>query len=99
VFALVFRYRVDPDETGDFEQVYGPDGPWARLFARAEGYAGTELLADAGRAGSYLVIDRWASRAARAAFLAAHGEEYDAFGLECEHLWLDEQRLGAFEGR
>ena len=96
---LAYRYRVAADRRASFERVYGPAGDWARLFARAEGYLGTELLASADEPGTYLLLDRWASRAAHAAFLAAHGAEYERFGAECEAagLWTHEERLGAFE--
>ncbi len=96
---LAYRYRVAADRRAAFERVYGSAGDWARLFARAEGYLGTELLASADEPGTYLLLDRWASRAAHAAFLAAYGAEYERFGAECEAagLWAHEERLGAFE--
>jgi heme-degrading monooxygenase HmoA len=98
--VLAYRYRVVPERQAAFERVYGPAGDWARLFARAEGYLGTELLASADEPGAYLLLDRWASPAAHAAFLAAHGAEYERFGAECEAagLWAAEERLGTFDG-
>ena len=97
--VLAYRYRVHPDRRAAFERVYGPAGDWARLFARADGYLGTELLVSTDEPGAYLLLDRWASRAAHAAFLAAHGAEYERFGAECEAagLWAHEVRLGTLE--
>jgi hypothetical protein len=42
--AAVFHYEVDPAGAAAFEAVYGSTGEWARWFAGAEGYLGTELL-------------------------------------------------------
>jgi len=93
VFCAVFAYEVA--ERPAFERVYGPDGDWARFFRRGEGYLGTELLASAER---YLVIDRWTSREAYGAFLAAHREEYDRRSAEADTLYVREERVGEFEG-
>lgn len=84
-FIIVWRYRARPDAIAAFEQAYRPDGAWARLFRRHEGYRDTELVrADEPRA--YLTIDRWASREAFEAFLEAARDEYDRLDAECEAL-------------
>jgi heme-degrading monooxygenase HmoA len=93
--AVVFEYEVDPAGVAAFEAVYGSDGEWARYFAGAEGYRGTEMLRSAG--GRYLVIDRWDSEADYDAFLAAQADEYGARNQAATRLWLREQALGRFE--
>ncbi|TMJ16457.1 MAG: hypothetical protein E6G94_04065 [Alphaproteobacteria bacterium] len=95
MYAILWTYAVKADERGRFERTYGPDGEWARLFARAEGYLGTELYLDAD--GSYLTIDRWESQARFAAFLTAHRADYDALDSETEGLTVEERRIGAWE--
>jgi heme-degrading monooxygenase HmoA len=93
-FTAVFLYEVDPDGREAFEAVYGSGGEWARFFAPGDGYRGTELL----RAGErYLVIDRWASRAAYEAFIAARAQEYARRNEEARALWRREEDLGRFE--
>jgi len=94
VLAAVFRYEVEPAGAQAFEAVYGPDGTWARFFARGEGYAGTELWR--GSDGRYLVIDRWSSEAAYEAFLDAHGDEYRRRSDAAERLYLSEEPLGRY---
>ena len=93
--AAVFEYEVDPAGAEAFEAVYGSDGEWARYFAGAEGYLGTELL----RAGDgrYLVIDRWRSESEYDAFLVANADEYGARNQAATRLWLRERVLGRFE--
>ena len=93
--AAVFEYDVDPAGAAAFEAVYGSAGEWARWFAGAEGYLGTELLS--GDGGRYLVIDRWRSAADYDAFLAAHADEYGSRNQAAERLWLRERVLGRFE--
>jgi heme-degrading monooxygenase HmoA len=95
VLALVFSYDVrDPEE---FEQVYGPEGDWARFFRAGDGYVGTELLRDVEAAGRYLVVDRWDSREAYNAFVEANRDEYMRRVDETAYLYEQELRLGTFE--
>ena len=68
-----FVVAVDPDAA--FVDAYGPDGEWARLFARADGFLGVELVVG-DEPGTYVTIDRWRDRAAREAFMAEWREEY-----------------------
>jgi heme-degrading monooxygenase HmoA len=93
--ASVFEYEVDPAAAEAFEAVYGSDGEWARYFAGAKGYRGTEMLRAAD--GHYLVIDRWDSEADYDAFLTAHADEYGSRNQDATRLWLRERILGRFE--
>ena len=92
--AVVFEYEVDPAGAAAFEAVYGSDGAWARYFAGAEGYRGTELWRST--SGRYLVIDRWDSEAGYDAFLNAQADEYGARNQAAARLWLRERALGRF---
>ena len=93
--AVVFEYEADPAEAAAFEAVYGGDGEWARYFAGAEGYLGTEMLR--GADGRYLVIDRWRSASDYDAFLTANAGDYGARNQAASRLWLRERALGRFE--
>ena len=93
--ALIWRYEVKEEARAAFEATYGPTGAWAQLFARAEGFRGTELFrADDG---SYLSLDVWARRADFDAFMAEHGEDYAALDRGTESWTLSEHRLGDYE--
>jgi heme-degrading monooxygenase HmoA len=95
MIALVWRFEVRDVERAAFEAAYGPDGGWARLFARGAGYMGTQLLRNAD--GSYLTIDRWHSHADFTAFLDRFGADYEALDRETEALTRCETRIGEFE--
>lgn len=95
MIALVWRFEVREQNRAAFETAYGPRGDWARLFARGEGYAGTELLR--GEDGVYLTIDRWRAAEDFDAFLAAHRSDYETLDRATEGWTGAEQRIGAFE--
>ena len=93
--AVVVEYEIDPTGAEAFEAAYGGDGEWARSFAGAPGYLGTEMLR--GADGRYLVIDRWRAAADYDAFLEANADEYGARNQAATRLWLRECALGRFD--
>lgn len=94
MIATLWRFRVPPAERGAFERAYGPNGDWARLFARAAGYAGTELLRQDD--GAYLTIDRWHSRDDYQRARSALADEYAVLDRRCEAHTTDETWLGLY---
>lgn len=92
--VIVWAYEVAPERQDDFCRVYGPNGDWARLFARAPGFLGVELLCDGVR---YLTIDRWDSAEAFEAFKSHFGDEYAGLDAKCAELTRSELKLGAFD--
>jgi heme-degrading monooxygenase HmoA len=96
-YVVVWEFRPRSGLEGRFEELYGPRGPWARLFASGEGFVATELNRDLKDSGRYLTLDFWKSREAYNAFRAKHAAEYAAIDRECEALTAEENSLGAFE--
>ena len=97
MFVRVWLYAVDEPNRAGFEKAYGPEGDWARLFARHGQYLGTELLR--GEAGRFLTIDRWRSEADWLGFLDSEGESYRALDRQCDSLTREESEIGAFRPR
>ena len=95
MIALIWRYEVRDEHRAAFEETYGPTGAWAALFARAEGFRGTELLRS--EDGSYLTLDVWASRAHFDAFMAEHRADYEALDRSTEAWTGSEHRIGEYE--
>jgi heme-degrading monooxygenase HmoA len=95
MIVSIWRFRTAEGCEREFERIYGATGDWAKLFARAPGYLGTELL----RAGdgSYLTLDRWQDQASFDAFKRAYGDEYLTLDAACEALTADESAIGIFE--
>lgn len=98
MLVILWEFRVRPGAEAAFEGAYGPGGAWERLFARAEGWLGTELLRDGTDLGRYLTLDRWTSAAEYDAFLAAHREAYAALDRECGTFTAAERLVGRFGG-
>src|SRR4030095_14778666 len=92
-----------------FEQVYGPEGEWVRLFGRDARYRGTRLLRDVGRERVYVAVEWWGSRAAREGvygtvycwesreayeeFRQKFAAEYAEIDERCEALTITERQM------
>ncbi len=95
MIAILWQYRVKPEHRQEFETTYDPEGEWAQLFRREEGYIGTELLR--GADGGYLTIDRWRSSGDFARFKEKHAGNYSALDARTEAWTEEETRLGTWE--
>lgn len=93
---LIWEFRVRPGREAEFEEVYGPQGAWAKLFDSAQGYLGTQLLVDPEGERRYLTVDRWASAAAFQRFRELRAAEYEALDARCAGFTDAETPLGAF---
>lgn len=96
-YATIWEFLVPEDQQAAFEAAYGPDGPWARLFARAPGFLEVRLLRSREQAGRYFTIDRWQSVAAFENFKSNFAGEYQALDHQLEGLASSEVPIGAFE--
>jgi heme-degrading monooxygenase HmoA len=95
MIALIWRYEVLEEARPAFEATYGPTGAWAQLFARAEGFAGTELFK--AEDGSYLTLDVWRSRADYDRFMAEYAADYEALDRSTERWTASEHRIGEYQ--
>jgi heme-degrading monooxygenase HmoA len=95
-YVYIWEFDVLPHYLAEFLRCYGPDGDWARLFRRSEGYLGTLLLKDERQPMRYVTVDRWISRESHDAFRARFGEAYDALDRQCEAYTSGEASLGSF---
>jgi heme-degrading monooxygenase HmoA len=96
-YLAVWEFEIQPDFRAQFEEIYGPDGAWARLFRQCPGYRGTQLIRDLSRPGRYLTIDYWSSREAFHDFKQAHAAQYATLDRKCESLTEREAMVGEFE--
>ena len=95
MILIVWRYEVDPAHEGAFRAFYRPDGDWARLFARGEGFLGLELGCEG--EGSYVTIGRWRSAADFDTCLGRFRGEYEAMD-QCTTGWTrGEEFVGRYE--
>ena len=92
----VWRFRPLSNRVAAFEEAYGPEGDWARLFRSADGFLGTTLL-KGGEPAEYLTLDRWVSAQAYEAFRRTRHEEFVALDRRCEALTALEQEIGSYQ--
>ena len=96
MIAVLWEFQVQRGRERKFERIYGPSGDWARLFRRARGYQGTQLLRDPDRKGRYVTVDLWTSEAAFHNFKTRFAAPYHDLDKECESLTRHETKLGSF---
>ena len=83
MFEIVWEFRVAADKQSEFEEIYAPQGAWAKLFARSPEFRGTHLLRDPAVPGRYLTIDTWSSAAAFEQFKETHSADYKSLDQRC----------------
>jgi heme-degrading monooxygenase HmoA len=95
MYVILWEFVVPPEKVDAFVTAYKDDGAWAKLFAQADGYVGTELLCstDGER---YITIDRWQHAEDFIRFQEQFGYEYKALDTELEGLTVSERKLGMF---
>ena len=93
----IWKFRPPEGREKAFASAYGPNGAWAALFAKAEGYRGTDLLHPLESGGWWMTIDRWHSLEDFETFGRNFGEEYRALDVELEGVAGQEEFVGAFE--
>ena len=93
MYVRVWQYEVHPDAVAQFVAAYGPGGDWAELFARGEGYGGTELFRSTSAPTHFVTIDRWASRDAWDKFRADWTDAYAALDARLDRLTLWQEDL------
>jgi hypothetical protein len=98
MYVILWEFVVPPEKVGAFVAAYKSDGAWAKLFAQAEGYVGTELLtsAEAEQEAMFITIDRWESAEDFTRFQGQFGAEYGALDTQFEGLTVRERKLGIF---
>jgi heme-degrading monooxygenase HmoA len=97
LFLTLWEFEVKSGCEELFEQVYGPEGEWVRLFRRDARYRGTRLLREAGRERVYVTMDMWESRQAYEEFREKYATEYAAIDGNCAGLTEAENRFAEME--
>lgn len=95
-YVIVWEFRIRPGVEAEFVEKYGPEGAWARLFRKSDGYIRTELVRDVIVERRFLTLDYWKSKEDFAQFRDQHLAEYERLDRQFEGLTEQEIRLGAF---
>ena len=95
-YLIMWEFQVRSGREKRFEQVYGSDGDWARLFIQDESYIGTDLVHSLNGERTYMTLDFWRSRQAYDDFRKRQLAKYRTLDQQCEDLTESEREIGRF---
>lgn len=94
MYCLVWKYEVT-SEHAKFEEEYGRNGSWFKLFEACEDYLGHELMkSEDGK--TYLIVSKWMSQADYQDFIDQNKAQYDELNAKDEGLYDSKTSMGAF---
>jgi heme-degrading monooxygenase HmoA len=96
MYLILWKFVARPEHTKAFIAACKPDGDWARLFAQAPGYRGTDLLTSTTDPHTFITIDRWDSPNHYGQFKQQYAEPYSTLDAQLEGLTVSEVSLGSF---
>jgi uncharacterized membrane-anchored protein YitT (DUF2179 family) len=93
MYVVAWRFRVKPEHIIEFKREYGPDGAWARLFQRGDGYVKTDLIPTHADPSEFTTVDYWKTKDHHERFLAENQQEYDELDQRFSTLTTHEERI------
>ena len=96
MIQIIWEFVVKAGAVDRFEQAYGPDGAWTRLFQTYPGFRGTTLLRDTDNPRRYVTIDLWDTSAHRKRMLTQAKTRYSDLDEALADLTESEDEIGNF---
>ncbi len=96
MYCILWKYEVDKGKQKEFETEYGRSGSWFKFFEPCDDYLGHDLLKNTSE-NSYMLIDRWISKADYEGFLKSNKAEYDQINDKFKDLYTSESQIGTFD--
>ena len=96
MYVIVWEFEIHQEHRELFLDCYSSTGTWARLFRRAPGYIGTELLTCTESPDHYITIDRWREMDSYLHFQQEFGESYRLLDRQLEGCTTSERKIGTF---
>jgi hypothetical protein len=72
-------FWIGEGKEAEFEDVFGPTGPWNTFLRRSEGYRGTEIKCESQAERRFRVLDFWTTHCDFEAFRSRFAADYDRF--------------------
>ena len=95
MYCLVWKYKVSSNQA-KFEEEYSRNGSWFKFFEASEDYLGHDLM-KSGDGSTYILVDKWMSKADFQDFVDEHKAEYEQLNEKCKELYDSEETLGEFD--
>ncbi|MGE5399477.1 MAG: antibiotic biosynthesis monooxygenase family protein [Ignavibacteriales bacterium] len=96
MYLTIWEFHTKPGLNRSFEEAYGQNGIWDKLYKKDKEYLGTELLKCSEMNGHYVTIDRWTSEEAYRNFKERMRNEIKSIEERCSELSDHEAPLGGF---
>ncbi|MCU7496778.1 MAG: hypothetical protein HF314_10505 [Ignavibacteria bacterium] len=96
MYLMIWEFHTKPGFDRSFEEAYGQNGLWDRLFRQDTEFLGTELLKCSEMNGHYVTIDRWTTEEAYKSFKERMKSEIKSIDERCSNLTDHEAPLGGF---
>jgi heme-degrading monooxygenase HmoA len=96
-FIYTWEFTAAPGKVAEFQEAYGAEGAWVKLFRRAPGYLRSELFQDRASPERFITVDHWESEEAWRAFREKFCHEYEDLDVLCEQVTVKEREIGRFQ--
>lgn len=96
-YTVIWKYVVQDSTRRTFEQEYGTNGTWYKLFSKSPNYRGSVLHRSDEHPDTYILIDKWTSKEAYEAFKKSNAEVYGSLSKKFEGLYTEETKIGGFQ--
>jgi len=97
MFIVIWKFEININLRKEFEELYGQNGKWVKLFKNSDGYVKTELIKHTAQPNTYLTIDYWKSQSLYEGFLKEKKLQFELIDKEGEGLTKSETKIGWFE--
>jgi|SRR3989304_4754866 len=95
-YLTIWEYKIKPEMKNEFENLYGSEGAWVKLFEKFPDYIKTELHHDIKNPDRYVTIDYWKTRESYYRFKETSKREFLEIDKKGEDLTLEEKQIGEF---
>lgn len=96
MFIVIWKYQVKAGCEEAFENMYGPQGDWVRLFQAHSGYSQTILLKESPEKPIYQTLDFWNSQEVYEEFYYDNEPEISRLDQNGDEFTLSEMLIGRF---
>ncbi len=96
MYYIIWNYTVNKTNQKAFEEEYSRTGSWFKFFEPCNDYMGHELIKNTNGT-SYLLIDKWMSKADYEGFVKSHQVEYDNLNSRAKELYDEEMQIGTYD--
>ncbi|KKP42409.1 MAG: hypothetical protein UR31_C0015G0009 [Parcubacteria group bacterium GW2011_GWA2_33_14] len=97
MFLVIWKFEINEKLQKEFEELYGQNGKWVKLFKNDNSYIKTELIKDISQPNIYVTIDHWKSKSIYEKFLKESKVQFEIIDQEGEGLTKSEIKIGWFE--